>query len=265
MLRSTVRSIAVLVAGLFVAMALPVQAGAGATLVVVPARETIINLIFDVAKYHKLERVSCSTDAKGNFALYRWDVVRGDWAKMTVGDLGSAQGFQARPEQVIVIGGDRDIPREVLSALSWPKDVARITALDLVTVVNGLNEKLNFPASEWRYLARKYNLGIKDMNEDRRRYGRWGRSDARATTPPPPESEKIESEPVLPPPVATPAPEKGVPEPMPEKGVPVTPAPEVTAPAVEAAPAAIPEPEATPILAAPAPAADAAAQAPEDK
>jgi hypothetical protein len=52
-----------------------------------------------------------------------------------------------------------------------------------VELVNGLDDIFKFSAGEWRYLAREYKLTLKDLNAERRRYGRYGRPGARLSRP----------------------------------------------------------------------------------
>jgi hypothetical protein len=156
--------------------------------------------------------------------LHVWNSATSEWAPVSVETYRSGSLFRATPRDAILVGADTDLPAILVQATEQLAPAKRVTSLDLVTVINALDESLKFTVQEWRWLASRYNLKLKDLNSDRRRYGKYG----------PPAGRKAAEAP-LPPGAAAESPEALAPVPV--ESAPAT-APDAAP--LESAPAAVP-------------------------
>ena len=168
----------VLLGLLLVACVLPFAGAAetaGLTLIVIPARYTVVQFAFDVAKLRQVYLVAYDTEGKSQaLVLYVWDSGAGEWLRTSLEEYRSGAIFLTQPERVIVIGADQDVPAGMMDASLWSDEVGRIPSIKIVDMVNGMHQAFSFKASEWRWLAKRYKLELEDRNEERRRYGRYG-------------------------------------------------------------------------------------------
>jgi len=192
----------VVAAVLFMAMAALclAQDTEGPTWLVIPARYTIVQLGVDMADMRDVELVSYFGDAAtADPPMHVWDGDAGSWVRTGIGEYSSGAIPAADPAAIILVGGDKDLPGAIVRGSSWCESVGRIPTLNLATVINSLNEKLRFTPNEWRWLARRYGLKLKDQNAERRRYGKYGKPGERRRSPmprPEPEEETLVPVPV---------------------------------------------------------------------
>ena len=168
------------------------------TLLVVPSHYTTVQIAFDVAKLRRnIMMVSFSElGVKTGQALYVWDANASAWVKTTFADYGSGSIFAVKPQRVIIIGSEKDVPPVLGEVSTWCSNVKRIPTLNIMEVFNTLNESFSFTSPEWKWIAKTYDLKLEDKNAERRRYGKYGKPGERAQTPMPvapvPDSPKIE-------------------------------------------------------------------------
>lgn len=142
------------------------------TLLVIPARYRIVQLAFDLVSIRPISLVSYQTAPDSDKAvLHTWAPVAGAWNSTDLAQLASGEVLVGRPARAILIG---EAPAQVASAFAWCDQVQPISTLDMKEVVNDLNETLDFSPREWRWLAARHGLVLKDLNAERRRYGRYG-------------------------------------------------------------------------------------------
>ena len=155
------------------------------TLLVVPARSAVIQLAFGVAGMRPVYLVAYDTRmAASGYVLHSWDETKQDWERTSLEAFRSGSLFAEAPARVVLVGSDRDIPAEVAAAAAAIGNVQRVPSLLIKDMVNALNGSLNFTVAEWKWLAKEYGLQLRDLNEGRRRTGRYG-SQAAGRQPPP--------------------------------------------------------------------------------
>jgi len=160
------------------------------TLLVVPARYTVLQFSFDMARMRPVYLVAYDTEGKaGDLVLYVWDSQAGEWLRTSLDEYRSGAIFMSKPKRVIVVGPDRDLPTGLTDASAWGGEVDRIPSMKIVDMVNGMNAAFNFSNHEWRRLAKRYKLTLNDRNAERRRYGRYGPPGGKKTEPQMPGSE----------------------------------------------------------------------------
>ena len=149
------------------------QAGSkGPTLLVIPARYTLVQFAFDIARLRSVYLLSYRNDGD-SYSTFILDKSSQDWLDADPASGGSL--FAVVPAHTIIIGS---VDERALSLADFTGDgsvTSRIPSLDLKDVVNGLNEHFHFRGTEWRWLAARYQLELNDRNAERRRWGRYGR------------------------------------------------------------------------------------------
>lgn len=225
------------------AFALPAREAKPQPWIVLPARYAIVQLGFDVASLRPLTLISYAAGKTADDpAMHVWDTAARQWTPVSVGEYRSAQVPGPLASGIVLVGGDTDLPVAIKEGSSWSDSVRRVQTLNVATILNTLNEELKFSPKEWKWLARRYRIKLKDLNRDRRRWGKYGKPGSRrgAPTPVMPTEDELTPEEIEPEERA-PMPE---PAPEPEKGFEPAAVAPVENPPAAAAPAADPEDEA---------------------
>lgn len=206
-------------------------------LMVIPARYTIVQFAFDVARLRSVSLVAyeAGTDSSSP-VMHVWDQDIKEWVRTSVGEYSSGALFRATPDVTVLVGTAGIMPGIILET-SRSASVREVPDLNIAQLVNTLNTEVSFTPAEWRYLAGRYGLQLKDENAQRRRWGRYGPPGTKARKPAPRRAPQ-EASVKLPPPaeVFEPAPA----EPMILMEPAIVPEPEVDESAMDApAPAAV--------------------------
>lgn len=167
----------------------------GPTLLVIPARHTIVKLSFDIAMLRTVSLVTYSGDVTAEPLIHIWRSDAQEWVETSIEEYRSAGIFKVAPRRIILIGSDKDLPSALIRASTWCSDVKRIPTLDIVTIANSLHESLKFAPREWKWLSKRYDLKIEDLNAERRRYGKYGKPGEEKNVPLPPAREKVSDRP----------------------------------------------------------------------
>jgi hypothetical protein len=150
------------------------------TVIVLPARYTIVKLGFDVARIRAVTLVSYEGDASSRSpVLHVWNSGMDEWVSTTIEAYSSTAAFDREPARAVLLGSGADLPTVLVTGSSWSTEVVQIPALSIVELVNGLDDVFDFSPREWRFLARRYKLTLTDLNAERRHYGRYGRPGSR--------------------------------------------------------------------------------------
>lgn len=221
-----------LVMALAVAAALsvrPVAAAGGSrtTLIVVPARYTVLQVGFDLERRFPVILMTYEGDASTEIPrLNAWTGSR--WVPVSLEDYREGGFLQARPSQAVLVGGETLLPPSLAAVESWCPKVSRVPSLDTATLVNSFGNLLRFRPADWKWFAARYNLQLQDLNAAHRReswYDQPGRMDAPTRTPvvtPPPPRPALEPvAEVVPAPEPPPAPIVVTEEPSPSPEAPV--------------------------------------------
>ncbi len=157
-----------------------------ADVLVVPARHTIIQLAFDIAALRNVALIAYDKPAPETEEplLHVWSSSNHAWVHLTLDEYNVGTFCDQEPNEMILIGNDSDLPASLIAGAAQAMTVTHIDTLSLVTVINTLDKSMKFSPREWKVLAQRHNLTIKDQNYERRRWGRYG----------PPKDEKTESD-----------------------------------------------------------------------
>ncbi len=227
---------AILAAALLIPLALQAAAPLP-TLLVVPARQMMIQLAFDMQSLRQADVVSwrTTTDPESPELNY-WDGK--NWQPLTLDQFQKGDRLARKPQKVIFMG--LDIPASLVESPTLPA-VARFETYDPAVLVNNLDAFYAFTAGEWRLLSKRYGFMLRDVNERVRQQNRYVR-------PPPPAETGPKRPPIRfdknPPPAEVITPKKAsalvAPKPAPAAEI-VTPVPvSQPAPAAVLAPAPAP-------------------------
>jgi hypothetical protein len=191
-------------------------AGKGGTgqpvVLVVPSRYAFVKVAQDLATLRPITVVSYSPT--NSASLFLWNNNSTKWSTLDSATFSSGTGFDAS-SHVIVLGTDvATVHMFATSAKSWSAKTTSFPKYELVKVLNAVSDSLHFSKAEWEWLANRYEITLKDDNEQRRRYGKYGDPREHKKTPPPKTAPAAAVDVVLP-------------EPVPESA-PVAPAPAAT-------------------------------------
>jgi hypothetical protein len=144
-------------------------------ILVVPSRYTVVQLAFDIAALRNATLISYEkSDAGKDPVLYIWDSLTSAWESMSIDEYSTGSFSPVVPKEIILIGSGDDLPAAIIDGASQAKKVSIINTLNIADIVNSLNKSMKFTPPEWKALANKHGFTIKDNNEERRRWGRYG-------------------------------------------------------------------------------------------
>jgi hypothetical protein len=146
----------------------------GAVLVV-PRRPTLVQVGFDITYLRPVVLVCFETGpGLAAPALSVWDSNSGAWRRMGLDHFRSGSFLTFNPKKAIIVGTEAELPASIAGGTTWAGETVRIANLSIDNVFNILSDTMNFSGAEWRWLAKRYGLRIRDLNVERRRWGRYG-------------------------------------------------------------------------------------------
>lgn len=144
-------------------------------ILIVPARRTIMQVAFDMQKLRSATLVSYQTSrVTDTLVLHVWDPVSKLWLALSHETYRSGDFMPAFPKPVIIVTPGPPTPPE-LAGPHWCAGATTIDSFGIANLINTLDTHLDFSASEWRWLKRRYNLEVEDRSVERRHHGRYGR------------------------------------------------------------------------------------------
>lgn len=139
------------------------------TLLVVPARPRIVQLALDLLQLRPVIILSYRGEARAaDPLLFVW--TKGEWQYVSADDFRERRFVAEWPRQVIVIGDDQILPAMLLEEAAWGADVTRLKTLQTADLINAFDPVFRFKDREWKWLAKRYDLNLLDINEPRRAY-----------------------------------------------------------------------------------------------
>jgi hypothetical protein len=143
--------------------------------IVVPARPTVVQFAFDLAELRNVSLAAYSVDPKlREPAVYFWDTDAREWKPWDVAAYLGTRAAGAAGMRCVVVGRDGEVPARLEEAPAWAEAFDRVRTLNPDEMANAMNQWLRFTPREWRWLARRFGLTLKDQNAERRRYGKYG-------------------------------------------------------------------------------------------
>ena len=159
--------LAALVAGVTL-LSFPVRAAADgdAVLVVAPARYTVMQVAFDVARRYPTVLVSYQS-ADPDPRLHVWNGY--EWMPLPLEDYRSGSFLQTFPARTLLLGDDTLLPASLRNVSAWCPASQQFPDLETPALVNAIGQYIPFTPSDWRWFAGRYNLTLTDTSAARQR------------------------------------------------------------------------------------------------
>ncbi len=144
-------------------------------ILVVPARARMVRLGFDV---HALRGVTLmsyrETDDPMQPLVHVWNRSRRNWQSVNLAEIRRTANVPATPQNVFLIGPASIVPDILLTSLAHANQLHRMQTFSVAEILTELDQTMDFSLQEWRDLARRFDLEITEVHQERSRWGRFG-------------------------------------------------------------------------------------------
>ena len=138
------------------------------TLIVAPARFSVIQVAMDVLQRSPAVLVSYQGErTTPDPLLHAWNGT--EWIAVSLKDFREVNFLQRTPERAVLIGNDDVLPQVLLEATAWAPRVERVSDLTTGSLVNEFGRILGWRSADWKWFSKRYNLTLTDESEPRRR------------------------------------------------------------------------------------------------
>lgn len=138
-------------------------------LYVVPARYSVLQVMFDVVKMRPAGLVSYQGNATTQVpALHAWNGQ--EWVRIGIDSLRDGSFAAVKPVRVVLVGDKDTLPPVLADAVqSLAPAILSWSEMDNASLVNGAGKLQKFTSREWAWFAGRYNMQIQDSNDGRRK------------------------------------------------------------------------------------------------
>lgn len=137
----------------------------GMTLLVVPARYSVLQVAFDILHREPVYLVAYQGDARSESPLIHvWSGQ--EWLPVQATDYEEGNFLQVAPARAILVGDDDLLPPRMSRIAAWCPAQERVRRLDTGGLVNDFGKLFQFSSGDWKWFARRYNLKLQVLNED---------------------------------------------------------------------------------------------------
>ncbi len=159
------------------------QAARKQDVLVVPARQRTVALALDVRAMRDMVLITYrGTASTGTPLMHVWSSSANAWQELAPEAYAIGQFMPSQPGTLILIGND--VPASVIEGAAQAEKVIRIDSVSIAEMANLLNQHLNFSSREWKALAERHGMQTRDLNYEKRKWGRFG----------PPKSERTDEQ-----------------------------------------------------------------------
>lgn len=145
-----------------------ISRGGGFTLVVAPARYSVLQVCFDLIQRESAVLVSYQGEAGTEEPrIHAWNGA--EWVPVTLVDFRQASFLQETPERTILIGDEKTLPSVIAQSATWTAQTVSIKDLTASALVNEFGRVFGWGSSDWRWFATRYNLSLQDESEAARK------------------------------------------------------------------------------------------------
>ena len=135
----------------------------GATLVVAPARYSVLQVGFDLVQRCGVTLVSYRGEATTEKPLIHvW--TGQEWKFVSLPDFQSGAFLAQKPAQTLVIGNAQLVPAVFSPMAAWAGRVIPVTSLYSDEILNQAASALRFGKEDWDWFAARYNMKLNDTN-----------------------------------------------------------------------------------------------------
>jgi len=161
-------------------------------MLLMPARHAIVKYAFDIAALRPTTIVAYGGRTEdGDLLLHYWSTSDKRWVLLSLDDLAFGHYLPGPVQTLVVLGSSKSMPATIRDQAPPAENTISQEELDLAKLTNLLNLDMAFSAQEWKILAQRHGLKTRDLNAERRRYGRYGPPGKKAKRP-----QKKEEEPL---------------------------------------------------------------------
>ncbi len=145
------------------------------SLLVVPARHTVLQIANDVVAHRPVVLVSYQVSGEDDaLSLHVWDPARSKWHPILLSDFRNATFTRQKPDRVVLVGSSPDLPTDPLpealrSAAAWADELHVIKTLSTTPLLNELSDIFAFSKKEQAWFATRYQRGLVDIHAQQRR------------------------------------------------------------------------------------------------
>ncbi len=137
------------------------SAGSDVTLLVAPARYSVLQVMFDVLRHRDAVLVSYQGDARsGSPVLHAWN--GSEWVPVPLPDFSDASFLAVRPGRAVLIGGDDEVPAALFDAVAWCPAVVSVGSVRTDALVNACGQLFGFSPAEWTWFAKRYGMQLSE-------------------------------------------------------------------------------------------------------
>lgn len=137
-----------------------VSAQSDAILLVTPARYSVMQVAFDVARRYPTVLVSYQGKPEEP-TLHVWNGY--EWMPLSNEDYHSGAFLQTNPGRAIFLGDSALLPDSLHQIQSWCPQSIQLGGLETHDLVNGIGTYLPFTPADWRWFAGRYNLNLSNL------------------------------------------------------------------------------------------------------
>lgn len=144
----------------------------GYTLLVAPARFSVMQVLFDVIDKRPSVLVSyqANPDNLSEMALHIWNGQ--EWLGLSEEDFRQLRFVMTPPTRTILIGSAELVPPAVAAAVDAMPDPLVVRDMTNAGLINGLDRAMEWKRAEWRWFTARYNLHLED-EATQYRQGSW--------------------------------------------------------------------------------------------
>jgi hypothetical protein len=166
-MKKTMTLLAALAAG-FSLLGFPLRAAADgdALLLVAPARYSVMQVAFDVARRYPTVLVSYQ-QPDPNPRLHVWNGY--EWLPLSTEDYRSGAFLQSYPSRTFFLGGDDLLPQSLKDIGAWCQTTRQMPDLETPVLINAIGQGIPFTPADWRWFAGRYNLTLTDTSAARQK------------------------------------------------------------------------------------------------
>lgn len=136
------------------------HAQSDAILLVTPARYSVMQVAFDVARRYPTVLVSYQGNPQEP-TLHVWNGY--EWMPLSNDDYLSGAFLQTNPGRAIFLGDNALLPASLQNIQSWCSQSIQLGGLETHDLVNGIGAYLPFTPADWRWFAGRYNLTLSNL------------------------------------------------------------------------------------------------------
>lgn len=142
---------------------------------VVPALQQMVGLAYDIHALRDVVLITYRGNASSAVPLMHvWNPVANVWQQLSGEEYAFGQFMNGKPNNFYIVGTDSDLPPFMEKGTDQARRVIRIHTHGVAEAANAFNETMTFTAREWSALAERHGLQTRDLNYEKRKWGRFG-------------------------------------------------------------------------------------------